>query len=131
MAFREWLNSWTFFNWLTLIAFTMATMLFLPSAISHWLNLYPKFKNWRATKSKEKFEWRIKELEMQIYKASKYKNAPKIFFIELLDDAIHPLSALLFAFLLFLFVCLVLLNSIQSNFVAVYQLTATILSFCS
>ena len=92
----EWIQTWTFFNWLSLIAFA-----FLPfSALNAVLGLKSRWKDWRALKSKDDFEKRIIELEKQIYKIAEYKESPINFLFDSIEFAVFPLISMIAAFIL-------------------------------
>lgn len=59
----EWLRTWTFFNWLAVIAFLMAFTGFLNS----FLSLRSRYKDWRGVQSRKAFGKRLKELETRCW----------------------------------------------------------------
>lgn len=104
----EWINSLTTRDWIAYISFAMALMLFLPSATSHWLNLYPRFKNWRATKSLKALEKRFLELRNLTQNFKRFRNEPTLLLIDLLWDTTNFLIIFLIQFLIDLFIILIL-----------------------
>ncbi len=79
---------------MTLIAF-----IFFPlGALSAFLNLKSRYKDWRGTKSKVAFEKRLEQLEIYIYQIRQYRKSPTAFFVHVLHEVVHLLTSFLFAF---------------------------------
>ena len=88
----EWISTWNFFNWLTLIAFLLTIYnVFLKSYVVEWLN----------TRNKLAFENRLLEIDVTIRCFEKYREEPHLLFLYLLVIAVKPLTYLLISFGLF------------------------------
>lgn len=96
----EWIKTWTFFNWLTLIAFVFGTI----SVLNATLSLRSRYKDWQATKSKEAFEKRLEQLKQQISRIRKIRESTITLATEVM---IYIIGASVF--FLFAFICSVIL----------------------
>ena len=82
---------WTFVinmtgrDWLTAVALLIG----LIGAINATLSLRSRFRDWRSTKSKEKYDNRLKEFDLQLYLVSKYRTDDREFRLAVLDKALH------------------------------------------
>lgn len=80
----------TVWNWISLIGF-----LVLPFTVANlWFNLSPRYKNWRATRSRKLFDKRIERLEHRLNMAAIQRSNPTNLFV---DIAIDILRLLLFS----------------------------------
>jgi hypothetical protein len=88
----EWIKGWTFFNWITVLAFILAIY-----------NVFFKsyYVEWQARRSKKAFEKRLEELDLIIFKVQKYIQSTKTFLVGILLDCVYPILILLAAFLFF------------------------------
>ncbi len=64
MGWGEWIGTFNFWNWLALAGFIVLPL----SALNAFLGLRARWRDWRATKSKEGFEKRLVEDDMRSYK---------------------------------------------------------------
>lgn len=76
----EWIQTWTFFNYLALVAFIFSSI----SVINAFLSLKARFKDWFAIRSKEALRNRLLELEEIAHKTKQYINEPTTLLIDLL-----------------------------------------------
>jgi hypothetical protein len=93
----EFIRGMTFWNWIALIAF-----IFFPlSALNAFLSLKSRYLDWQGTKSKQAFENRLRQLEVQIFVIGEYRKQPAIFFRDVLDEGMRPLISFLLSFFVF------------------------------
>lgn len=95
----EWIQTWTFFNWLAVAAFLMALVGFLNSTLS----LKSRYKDRLALKNKESFNARKTELENQFNDFLRYDSSPILLFLDIAKDAIISAIFVLVAFGFFIY----------------------------
>lgn len=107
----EWIQTWTFFNWLTLILIIPASLGYLNA----YFGLRDRWKNRKATKSREAFDERVVEIERQIKRIDKYRKNPSDFFMDTLEKAVFPALSLIGIFALLLLAASEYLTSSSDN----------------
>jgi hypothetical protein len=77
----EWISSWSFFNWLAIIAFGLGLVGF----VNGFFGLRDRFKNWKAEQNKNSFEKRRRELEVQLAIIASSRTNPPRFQLRVFD----------------------------------------------
>lgn len=133
----DWIRTWTFFNWLAIIAFLMALVGFLNS----FLSLRSRFKDWRGVQSKKAFAERLNELKHLVTKIGGFRKEPAKYFFIMTHSVLRLLMFFVAAFSTFTllvfsttlpvdnysvgkvgsFVCLILLGWIIGTFIGILR----------
>lgn len=85
---KAFIQSMTVWNWLTLIVFPLALL----GGLNSFFSLKSRYLDWRGTKTKKKFEKRMRQLETELNKIERYKENPIGFIVQILEDTIRPLG---------------------------------------
>jgi uncharacterized membrane protein len=96
----EWIGTWTFFNWIALIAF----LAFPFTVLNLYFNLKPRYLDWRATKTKKGYEKRLKELTSQLNFAQTYRLSITYLFADIMIEAGNAMFALVVALIQFVLI---------------------------
>lgn len=92
----------TFWNWISLISF-----LVLPfTAFNLFFNLYPRFKDWRAIRSRKAFDKRLSKLKTRFEKIQEIRKLTVDSAAELLYDFALFLLSITGSFLFFILFCI-------------------------
>jgi hypothetical protein len=105
----DWIKTWTFFNWLTLIAFLLALVGFLNS----FLSLKSRYQDWRATKSKKEFEKRVITLLKVARQVTLYRNSPEIYYLVVIKILAYTIFSSLSAFFMFVWAVILIASGIS------------------
>ncbi len=123
----ELIQTWTFFNWLALIAFFLSCI----SVINAFLSLKTRFKDWFAIRSKEALRKRLIELENIAQNTRRNINEPSTLLIDVLWQSTTFLLVQSFLLIMIIIVVYVLhINkvSIESIYLIIFT---TFINFLS
>lgn len=107
----EWIQTWTFWNWITIILIIPALVGFLNAILS----LKSRFTDWKAKRNKELLKKRLLELEQDAIDTKFYHREPATLLIDLLYKLDSPVLSIMISFVASLFAIVILAPKMQPS----------------